>query len=137
MQKKYLGAVLILLFFVVAGYFAAQKKPDLPIISCLDLSKVCSLDAGLSISTDHPPQIMHPFKLLINASEMTPTAASFAMQGMNMGLNRYRLIKQENGSWTADVILPVCIQGRSSWLLELEVEMHSKQQRYYVAFNSR
>lgn len=137
MQKKYFGAVLILLFIGIAGYFTAQKKPDLPIISCPDLSKVCSLDAGLSISADHPPQIMHPFKLLINAPEMTPDAASFTMQGMDMGLNRYRLIKQENGSWTADVTLPVCIQGRSSWLLELEVEMHSKQQRYYVAFNSR
>jgi len=134
MQKKYLGTVLILLFGV-AGYFAAQKKPDLPIISCPDLSKVCSLDVGLSISTDHPPQIMRPFKLLINASEMTPAAASFAMQGMDMGLNRYRLIKQENGSWTADVTLPVCIQGRSSWLLELVMEMHSKQQLYHVAFN--
>ena len=134
MQKKYLGTVLILLFGV-AGYFAAQKKPDLPIISCPDLSKVCSLDVGLSISTDHPPQIMRPFKLLINASEMTPAAASFTMQGMDMGLNRYRLIKQENGSWTAEVTLPVCIQGRSSWLLELEVEMHSKQQLYHVAFN--
>ena len=137
MQKKYLGAVLVLLFIGVAGYFVAQKKPDLPIISCPDLSKGCSLDVGLSISTDHPPQIMLPFKLLINASEMTPAAASFSMQGMDMGLNRYRLIKQENDSWTADVTLPVCIQGRSFWLLELEVEMHSKQQRYYVAFNSR
>ena len=135
MQKKYLGTVLILLFGV-AGYFVAQKKPDLPIISCPDLSKVCSLDVGLSISTDHPPQIMRPFKLLINASEMTPAAASFTMQGMDMGLNRYRLIKQENGSWTADVTLPVCIQGRSSWLLELVMEMHSKQQLYHVAFNS-
>lgn len=137
MQKKYLSAVLILLFFVVAGYFAAQKKSDLPTISCLDLSKVCSVTAGLNISTDHPPQTMRPFKLLINAPEMTPIAASFAMQDMDMGLNRYRLIKQENGWWTAEVTLPVCVQGRSSWLLELEVEMRSKQQRYYVAFNSR
>jgi len=136
MQKKYLGVVLILLFFVVAGYFAAQKKSDLPTISCPDLSRVCSVTAGLNISTDHPPQIMRPFKLLINASEMTPIAASFAMQGMDMGLNHYRLIKQENGSWAADVTLPVCIRGRSSWLLELEVEMHSKQRRYYVAFDS-
>jgi len=137
MQKKHLGAVLILFFFVVAGYFSAQKKSDLSTISCPDLSKVCSVTAGLNISTDHPPQNMRPFRLLINASEMTPIAASFAMQGMDMGLNRYRLIKQGDGWWAADVTLPVCIQGRSSWLLELEVKMHSKQQRYYVAFNSR
>jgi len=136
-QKKYLGAVLISLFFVAAGYFATQKKSDLSTILCPDLSQVCSITAGLNISTDHPPQIMRPFKLLINAPEMTPIAASFAMQGMDMGLNRYRLIKQENGWWTAEVTLPVCIQGRSSWLLELEVEMRSKQRRYYVAFNSR
>ena len=136
MQKKYLGVALIF-FFVVAGYFAIQKKADLPAIPCPDLSKVCSVAAGLNISTDHPPQIMRPFKLLVNASKMTPIAASFAMQGMDMGLNRYRLIKQENGSWAADVTLPVCIQGRSSWLLELEVEMRSKQPRYYVVFNSR
>jgi hypothetical protein len=137
MQKKYSGAVLLLLFLVVAGYFAAQKKSDLLTISCLDLSKVCSVTAGLNISTDHPPQTMRPFKLLINAPEMTPIAASFAMQGMDMGLNRYRLIKQENGRWAADVTLPVCIQGRSSWLLQLEMEMHNKQRRYHVAFNSR
>lgn len=136
MRKNYLGAVLLLLFFVATGYSAAQKKSGLPTISCPDLSKLCSVTAGLNISTDHPPQIMRPFKLLINASEMTPIAASFAMQGMDMGLNRYRLIKQGNG-WWADVTLPVCIQGRRSWLLELEVEMRGKQQRYHVAFNSR
>ena len=137
MQNKYLGAVFLLLLFIAAGYFAAQKKPDLLIISCLGLSQACSLDRGLSVSTDHPPQIMRPFRLSVTASETMPIAASFAMQGMDMGLNRYRLIKQADGSWAADVTLPVCIQGRSSWLLELEVEMRGKQQRYYVAFDSR
>ena len=111
MQKKYLGAVLILIFFVVAGYFATQKKSDLPTISCPDLSKVCSVTAGLNISTDHPPQIMRPFRLLINASEMTPISASFAMQGMDMGLNRYRLIKQGNG-W---FVFRGAVHGCWSW----------------------
>ena len=134
-RNKHLAVGLLLLLFVATGYFAVRKKPDLPIISCPDLSQACNLGEGLSVSADRPPQIMRPFRLSVTASETTPIAASFAMQGMDMGLNRYRLIKQENGSWAAAVTLPVCIQGRSSWLLELE--MRGKQRHYYVAFNSR
>ncbi|HYG14046.1 MAG TPA: hypothetical protein VD885_07875, partial [Methylophilaceae bacterium] len=62
--------------------------------------------------------------------------ASFAMQGMEMGLNRYRLLRQPDGKWAAEVTLPVCVQGRSDWLMELEVIEPDGAHRYQLAFRA-
>ena len=43
------------------------------------------------------------------------------MVGMDMGINRYSLLKQQNGDFVGKVILPVCSVGRSDWLAKLSV----------------
>ena len=50
------------------------------------------------------------------------------MVGMQMGLNRYRLLQGEEHAWYANVTLPVCSSGRSDWIAEFELT--SGQQRF-------
>lgn len=65
------------------------------------------------------PSVMQKFDLEVNAPEDAAPHASFQMRGMNMGMNRYRLI-WDGKSWHAEVMLPACIQGRHDWILRLE-----------------
>ncbi|MCX7627975.1 MAG: hypothetical protein N2Z69_06125 [Methylophilaceae bacterium] len=63
---------------------------------------------------------MQPFDLEVEAPEDAAVHASFRMSGMDMGPNRYRLLR-ENDRWRARVLLPACVQGRRDWILRLEV----------------
>lgn len=44
------------------------------------------------------------------------------MVDMDMGVNRYRLEPAGAGVWQANVVLPVCVAGRSNWIMTLEVD---------------
>jgi hypothetical protein len=60
----------------------------------------------------------------------------FAMQDMEMGLNRYRLIQvNQSGDWKAEVTLPICVQGRSDWNMLLEIEAGNGIQRFQLPFS--
>ena len=45
----------------------------------------------------------------------------FYMQGMEMGLNRYRLKAGDDGVWEGEVILPVCTRDRADWMVRVHV----------------
>ncbi len=55
---------------------------------------------------------------------------SFTMAGMDMGMNRYRLAEQPDGSWLAEVTLPICTSGRTDWIAT--IELHTDQGRWKV-----
>ena len=51
-------------------------------------------------------------------SDVQSLSASFRMDGMEMGFNRFDLVKQADGSWRADkVYLPLCTAGRHDWVV--------------------
>lgn len=62
------------------------------------------------------------FDLVVMAPEARQVAADFAMQGMNMGPNRYVLQRTSDGAWQGKIILPVCVSGTSNWTMTLELD---------------
>jgi len=78
----------------------------------------------LKMSGDVRP--LRPFELRLIVPEaaraqVMSASVDFIMVGMDMGINRYSLLKQENGDFVGKVILPVCSIGRSDWLAQLSV----------------
>lgn len=103
------------------------------LVDCADIVAGCSLPvSGLEVAFDRRPQPMRPFVLRVQQTGAKAVYASFSMRGMEMGLTRYRLLSQVDGVWQAEVVLPVCIQGRSDWELLLELDAG----RYALPFSA-
>ena len=68
------------------------------------------------------PSALVPFVVSVKTDDVQPDAIkmSFNMDGMDMGYNSYRFVKNEF-DWQANVILPVCSLGRNDWLLDVEI----------------
>jgi hypothetical protein len=140
-------ALLCVLAFFVYKRVVSANKPSSVIVSlpCPDLTLGCGNDS-IQVKTDHAPQVMRPFQVRVTNTTVSTLSDSiyvdFAMVGMSMGLNRYRLIQQADGSWQGDIILPVCVQGRSDWLMEVTAssakeDTSAKQEiRYHLAFQA-
>jgi hypothetical protein len=115
------------LLFLLTGCEAKGPPP----VNCADLTKGCTTH-GIEVHVDQPPSALHPFLLSVRAPGAHEVSAEFVMSGMEMGLNRYRLMAQQDGLWQARVTLPVCVSGRRDWVLWLEVD----GQRHGLAFET-
>lgn len=118
---------------------ACTRSPEI-VQNCADIAAGCRIN-GLHISASQPPQILKPFELRMEIENpalagLEEVHASFGMEGMEMGLNRYRLIKNPDGIWLAQVNLPACVRGRADWTLLLELEGGVRSQRYLVGFQT-
>ncbi len=113
----------------------ATEQASIVSMDCLSMLKGCG-NALFRVHFDQPPKVMQPFIVRVEASQAKALHASFAMQGMEMGLNRYRLLRQADGSWQASVTLPVCVQGRSDWRMLLELRTSEGVQRYQLPFQA-
>lgn len=58
----------------------------------------------------------------------------FSMQGMNMGLNKYRLLHGSDGVWTGNVTLPICTSGRSDWLADFDIQAAGQRWKMQLPF---
>lgn len=90
-------------------------------VECKDPLAGCRLDEEIVVRFSSVPATMQKFDLLVEAPADAKPMASFQMRDMEMGLNRYRLLRQDNG-WHAEVMLPACVRGRQDWILRLEVD---------------
>lgn len=123
-----LGGAALLVF----GLSQGNKHPLLQ-VPCANVVTGCGLpESGLHVRFDQRPQPMRPFQLKVNIPDAHDVHASFAMRDMQMGLNRYRLLPDGAGAWKGEIILPVCIHGRSDWLMVLEID----GRRYQLPFTS-
>lgn len=107
-------------------------------VDCPEISSGCKLE-GLTVSTSHPPQVMQPFGLVLQwdgpeAAGIGEVHASFAMEGMEMSLNRYRLVKNADGLWQAAITLPLCVRGRADWLMQVDVRTRFGSRQYLLRF---
>jgi len=129
-----LPLVLLLLFF---GSRYLNEPSNIPVefIQCSNIVEGCGKQS-FNIHFDQVPKVMKPFKVSIEAIGAEEAHVSFAMQGMEMGLNRYRLIKQADAIWHADVTLPVCVQGRSYWDALIELKTADGLKRYQFEFDA-
>jgi hypothetical protein len=105
----------------------SQTKPTA--IVCPDIVQSCG-NAQFSVRFKESPQVMKPLHLELVFLD------GFTMQGMEMGFNRYQLIKTAENKWVAEVTLPVCVQGRSDWEVTLMVEGAAQQSRFLVPFST-
>lgn len=103
-------------------------------VDCPDIVAGCALPpADAQVRFDQQPDALRRFNIIVTWPGAAEVHASFQMRGMEMGLNRYRLIPDDAGHWRAEVMLPACIQGRKDWLLLLEANGN----RYQLPFRSR
>ncbi len=136
MSRRQLWILLALSVLTASTVLLYREHPwrdDSPIlqIPCANVVAGCQLSGqGARVIFDQRPQPMQPFRLRVEVLNAHEVHASFAMQGMQMGLNRYRLLPGEVGVWTALIILPVCVQGRSDWVMTLNLD----GQRYGLPF---
>lgn len=112
------AAGLALVLLLAAGCDPAT--PGTP-VACADLEAGCAA-GGIRVRTDAPPSALRPFRLTVEAPAAARVSAEFAMEGMEMGLNRYRLLPAGEGRFEARVVLPVCVSGRRDWLLWVEAD---------------
>ncbi len=128
----------LLLAGVLAWYQDSSRSAIQVIdIPCIDISQGCG-NSILRVVTDIKPQVMKPFNLTLNlnGSGADEIEVDFAMQEMAMGLNRYHLIARSANAWVAQVVLPVCVQGRSDWLMQISLNQESKRTRYQLKFQA-
>lgn len=133
--QRYRMVMGVVLGLALALWLYQRQATPLPVhtLACADLVAGCGTP-GLQLQVDQAPRVMRPFTLHVE-TEATAVHASFAMAGMAMGLNRYRLV-QRDGHWQAQVTLPVCVQGRSDWQLVLELDGASGVRRYQLGFQA-
>jgi len=132
---------MLLVLFVLAGllskwrfYSNVEHRLTEP-MQCADLVSGCK-HGMLELKFDRTPQILRPFTVTLKVADAKAVYADFAMQGMEMGLNRYRFKEQSSGIWQADVILPICVQGRSDWVMRVELEKSGAKLRYQMQFQA-
>lgn len=112
-------SLLLIAVIVLAGCV----QQEAPVVACAALIQGCTLDQGkLFAKTNSVPTPLKPFDLTVIAPSAQEVHVELHMQGMEMGLNRYRLIRQANGEWRATITLPVCVTGRRDWLMVIEVD---------------
>lgn len=105
-----------------------------------DPLQACRLeDAELSAVIRMGPDIhaLRPFPIQLNSNNdlgIEQITVSFSMRGMDMGSNRYRLETDGQGAWQAQVILPICVSGRSDWLADFEVRKADQSLQFSIPF---
>lgn len=144
MSKKLLiliAAIGIALLGLGVRYLSGETAaPVMQALGCADIVKGCAGD-GLAVRMDQLPQVMRPFRLTVTAPAADAVDASFRMAGMEMGFNRYQLIRQARQAgtapvWQAKVTLPVCVRNRRDWLLLLDLTEGDTRRQVAVAFQT-
>lgn len=136
-SKRFRIFALLALVFIgwFAGqyYFSLQNTQDSAYHDAADQLTVatncnvartqCLAENGLlqlHLRLGPPVNALKPFdvEISIDAGEghdPDSVEIEFMMDGMDMGINRYRLESSEKGRWRGRAVLPVCITGRQDW----------------------
>lgn len=131
---------IVLLFMLLSSLLGCeQSQTDSQIVDCQDLVKGCDIGLGQITFSQNPKQLA-PFSITFStwqsSGQLSAVNAQFMMQGMQMGFNRYRFIQEKNNTWQANVILPVCMQGRADWLMQLEITENGQTKKGVIPFKS-
>ena len=126
---------------------SCEQPPDSSLaVSRLVLSQPCDIRQGCRaegaslvaiVTFEAEPRALQPFPIRIQLGgeqRVDAVTAAFSMQGMDMGLNRYRLIPDSSDGWSADVTLPICASGRTDWLAQFELAVAGQRVQFEVPF---
>ena len=88
---------------------------------------ISDADVEYNILFKGDPSPLTPFSIQLTSLKLVPSniKVEFEMEGMNMGSNIYSL-NNIGGSWSADVLLPVCSLGRNDWVLRVMLSYNEK-----------
>ncbi len=122
---------LSLIFSVLFALISCGKQAEpLQKVDCKNLIQGCDIGIG-SISFSQTPKPLKPFVITFkntdSSTKLSLIKAQFDMQNMQMGFNRYQFTQEKTDVWQANVILPVCMQGRADWLMLLEMTLENGQ----------
>lgn len=127
--KKYWPFLILLLPLLLAlalpRLIGRDAGGPVPVAQCPDPVQGCRVpfrDGVVEVSFLSSPVPLKPFDLIVKASVAGQVSADFAMQGMDMGPNRYALQRSADGDWHGRIVLPVCVSGTSNWVLTLELD---------------
>lgn len=113
--------LLLPLLGAVLGACQSQSSQNV-VVECRQPAQGCVNDA-VKVRFSRPPQLLTPMQIEVDAVGAAKVAASFQMSDMDMGVNRYVLRPDAAARrWSGQVILPVCVAGRSDWLLTVDVD---------------
>ena len=135
-MSRYYKIISVVCIFTLASIVIWVKRTESVAkkLVCTDIVSGCGNDL-FKLKFLNSPQVMKPIRLQLVTANARQVYASFAMVRMEMGLNRYHLLKlADSVLWFAEVTLPVCVQGRSDWVIELEVKTQLKTMRYRIPF---
>jgi len=103
----------------------------------------CRIDAGaihvtLTLGPNVKPLVSFPVQLQIEGGKVTDQSviADFQMQGMDMGMNRYRLQAMGGAAWHGKATLPVCTASRMDWQAIVEFSLDGEPYRVVFPFHT-
>lgn len=145
---KYFSPLPVFSLFLCALLLGACERRQDEQAEFIDLAAdaLCDREPGCSVNADGfsvsvligpGPRALRPFPVHIRLPDRIPVTeiwVEFVMVGMQMGSNRYRLVRESNGHWRAQVTLPVCMSGRSDWLAEFELLADGRRLHIDVPF---
>jgi hypothetical protein len=112
-------------YSLLALIIVGCAKTETLITPCPSLVQGCAVALGrnkILVKTNTAPVSLQPFSLSISGSSARAVTVTLQMQGMDMGSNRYHLLRQSDGEWRGTLTLPVCVSGRSDWLMMLDFD---------------
>lgn len=141
LQRRWLRRLAGLLMIAFAGLFlypvmspwlAASPAPTRAPCDLADGPCSVRLPSGDMLSVNIPQRInpLKPFRLQVSstAKDVVVLEAVFDMPGMDMGFNRFGMQAIAPGQWQTQAMLPICVQGRSDWLVTLTLRIAGKTQ---------
>ena len=128
-KQKILIAVLLLVFAgvkIAALLWWQKQQPALTVLRAAECNvhTGCALPNGAVVKFSDTVQAKAPFDIEVRgvAADVAEVYVSFSMQDMDMGFNRYKLLRQSNGTWRAvQIRLPVCVQNRHDYLADIYI----------------
>lgn len=140
-KQKILIGVLLLLFAAVkiaALVWWKNQQPEAVAwnAAACNVHQGCPLPNGAEVKFSDTVQAKAPFDVAVRhvPADVAEVFVSFSMKDMDMGFNRYKLVRQPDGTWLASQIrLPVCVQNRHDYLADI----HIGGQVYQTAFTAQ
>lgn len=122
----------IALVFFLSWFFGRQLQlqdkitfQPMATMLCQPVGKTCNAefsDVTLQLTFVSPVVVMSPFVASVaTQADISEMYLVFRMRDMDMGVQRYRMQKNNDGVWQSAITLPVCALGRSDWTAILQV----------------
>lgn len=147
-MRNRIGIIAGIAVIFVASWIAGSKLQQqdampfktMSVVSCQPIGTTCTAefhDAILQLEFSPSVVVMSPFLASVSTqADIEDVFLEFRMNNMDMGMQRYRLLKNENGVWQSEITLPVCSLGRSDWTAVLEVQYRSTWWRGEFGFEA-